>query len=315
MKRNTRQIIVALCSLMIVGACSHDHGHEDGHEDEDEHGHHDEGQSEEIRLSEPVLKKLDLQWATAKHAPLLKEVRVTGKAVQDTDKVDYVFSPHSGTIKRIFVAVGDQVKKGTPLLQINGRQLSAPRDGTILAINTTVGTHVSTVQSLVVLADVDTMRVVFDVYPQDMDIVRIGQQVEVTLIGHAKEVFSGTVRYLSPNLDEHSQTLKVAADVENDDHHLKFGMFVKGKILAPLDEQALIIPEAAVARYNQEFAVFMPGDHDGTFVKRDIKIGRRGGGQVEVLSGLEVGDKVVTTDSFTLKAESLKEQIGEGHSH
>ena len=311
MKRNIRQIIVTLCSLMIVGACSHDHDHKH----DEEHGYHEEGHAEEIRLSESVLKKLDLQWAIVKQGPLHKEVRVTGKAVQDTDKVDYLFTPHSGTVKKIFVAVGDRVKKAAPLLQINGRPLNAPREGTVLAINTTVGSRVGTMQSLVVLADIETMRVVFDVYPQDMDIVRIGQQVEVTLIGHVKEVFSGTVRYLSPNLDEHSQTLKVAADVDNTDHHLKFGMFVKGKILSTLDEQALAIPEAAVVRYDQDFAVFVPGDEDGTFIKKDIKIGRRGGGQVEVLSGLEAGDKVVINGSFTLKSESLKEHIGEGHGH
>jgi RND family efflux transporter MFP subunit len=207
--------------------------------------------------------------------------------------------------------VGDKAKKGQSLVWIGNQTIRAPQEGTVISINTTVGSHVGNLQSLVALAEIDPIRVVFDVYPKDMDKVSLGQKVEVVLIGHADHLFPGTIQYISHSLDEISQTLKVGADVENIDHHLKFGMFVQGKFLREIEGAILTVPEEAVVRFNQEFAVFVPGEEEGSFLKRRVHLGQHGKGRFEILEGLKQGEKVVTQGSFTLKSELMKGTLGE----
>lgn len=305
-------IVVGLTLLACTPA---EHGHEPASEPHGDHEHESKGAATSLYLAPEVLQELDMAWASAENAPLISEIAVTGRVVQDTESVDYVFAPVSGKIGQILVNVGDSVQEGQLLLRVGSRGVTAPRSGNVLAINTTRGARVGTMQSLVVLADIDIMRVVFDVYPGDIDRVRLGQTVEVTLIGHPEERFRGTIRYLSPDLDPRSQTLKAAAEVANTDHHLKFGMFVEGKIQVEEADEVLLIPEEALVRFDHEYAVFVAGDAPNTFVKRPITVGRRGAGRVEVSQGLREGERVVTGGSFELKAESLRSQLGEGHSH
>ena len=91
-------------------------------------------------------------------------------------------------------------------------------------------------------------------------------------------------------------------------------MFVHGKILGKLRGEALVIPEAALVRMDQDFFVFVSGDEEGSFIKRPIQIGARGGGMVEVREGLTASEQVVGKGSFTLKSETMRGGMGE-HDH
>ena len=268
----------------------------------------------EVHLSKEILSKIEIALVPATVKPLYEEIHTTGKVVQDTDQMSYVFSQGAGTVEKIFVSAGETVKKGQALLQIGKQPLTAPRNGTILGINASLGSRVSSMQSLVTLADISTLRVVLDVYPKDIDKIEMGQAVEIQLIGHSDTPFTGKVTYISPSLDNTSQTLKVGAEIGNVDHHLKLGMFVHGKILGKLRGEALVIPEAALVRMDQDFFVFVSGDEEGSFIKRPIQIGARGSNMVEVRDGLTAGEQVVGKGSFTLKSETMRGGMGE-HNH
>ncbi|MCP5468552.1 MAG: efflux RND transporter periplasmic adaptor subunit [Deltaproteobacteria bacterium] len=265
----------------------------------------------EIHLSEEILKNLDLEWGKASIYPVYQEINATGKVIRDTDKMNFIFSQSGGIIKKILVRVGQDVKKGQALLKINGHTLRSPTQGTILSINASIDSKVSVMDPLVTVANIDLIRVIFDVYPKDMDKVSIGQKVEVNLIGHGKKIFPGTIQYLSPNLDDSSQTLKVGADVQNIDHHLKFGMFVEGKIFHALKGEKLRVPEEAVVELDGIPTVFIPGHKEGFFIKKTVKTGKRAQGTIEIVEGLKPGDKVVIKGSFTIKSEFLRGIMGD----
>jgi len=301
-------IICVLTLAIFVGCQSKDHGHEENH-------HNEAGHESEVHLSEEAIKSLNLQLAPVTKEVLYEEIQVTGKVVQDTENMTYVFSPNAGIVETIYVLVGQWVDKGKPLIKINGETIPSPRNGTVLTVNTAKGANVSSMESLFAIAQIDPIRVVLDVYPKDMDHISIGQKVKVYLIGHANEVFWGQIKYISPRIDEQSQTLKVNAMVKNKGQHLKFGMFVQGKILAKAKGETLVVPEEAVLRFGQEYAVFLPADEENAFEKREIRIGERGIGNIEILEGLKEGDQVVTQGNFILKSESLKSTMGEGHAH
>lgn len=261
----------------------------------------------EIRLSPQILSTLEIHTSEVKREPLFREIQVPGNVVQDTNKSTFVFSTRSGVVEKIMIQIGETVQARQPLLQVGKSILRAPRNGTVISINASEGMQVGVLDSLVTLADIDTIRVVFDVYPKEISQISLGQKVEVTSTGYGEEIFPGIIRYLSPNLDEKSQTLKVAAEVENRGHHLKFGMFVQGKILIRSDRKALVVPEEAVLQIGENWFVFIPRT-EAAFLKKPVKIGAHGRGKVEILEGLKEGEKVVTQGSFTLKSESLKQK-------
>ena len=309
-------LIGCFLSVTTAGCSSSPKAEKESRESEGEHGEeeHEEGNPMEVHLSKEILSKIEIALVPATVKPLYEEIHTTGKVVQDTDQMSYVFSQGAGTVEKIHVSAGETVKKGQALLQIGKQTLTAPRNGTILGINASLGSRVSSMQSLVTLADISTLRVVLDVYPKDIDKIEMGQAVEIQLIGHSDTPFTGKVTYISPSLDNTSQTLKVGAEIGNVDHHLKLGMFVHGKILGKLRGEALVIPEAALVRMDQDFFVFVSGDEEGSFIKRPIQIGARGGGMVEVREGLTASEQVVGKGSFTLKSETMRGGMGE-HDH
>ncbi len=263
-----------------------------------------------VRFSPEVLSHLDLRIEEVRLQPLDEEIAATGKVIQDPDDITFVFSHRPGLLRKIAVQVGQAVQKGDTLLTIGGQRITAPRAGTVISLNAKEGASVGTMQSLVALADIDPIRGVLDVYPKDMDRVRIGQRAQIFLIGHEDEVFEGEVVYISPSLSAGSQSLKVGVDVANRGGHLKYGMFVHGKILDRVSEAALLIPEEAITLIGQESVVFIEKG-PGEFEKRPIQVGRRGRKMVEVLSGLVQGEKVVAKGIFSLKSEALKHLMEE----
>jgi multidrug efflux pump subunit AcrA (membrane-fusion protein) len=275
--------------------------------------HHEEVPGETIlRLSPGKQKTLSLQTAPVKRQYLFRPIFVTGKAIQDPQQMEFIFPSGGGTLSQVNKPVGSWVSKGTIIVEINGSGVRAPRDGTVIGINALPGQKVDPMLPIVTLANIDPVRVVFDVFPRDMDRIRMGQKVEVNLIGHEAEIFPGRVVYLSPNLDDASQSMKVGVDVDNKDGHIKYGMFVHGRILEEMAEIGLVIPEAALARFDREMAVFvMKGAEQ--FEKRIVTTGIQTEKDVEIRSGLSEGERVVTHGTFQLKSEFLSHLMEEEH--
>ncbi|MFO1518884.1 MAG: efflux RND transporter periplasmic adaptor subunit [bacterium] len=256
-----------------------------------------------IHLNAEKQKLIGLETLSLQKKKLFRPIFATGKAIQDPQQMEFVFSPSAGTLTKIIAPVGSWVQRGAPLVQVNGGAVRSSKSGTVISINALPGQKIDRMIPVATVANTNPIRVIFDVFPQDMDRVRVGQKVDVNLIGHEEEIFPGRVVYLSPNLDDSSQSMKVGVEVENLGSHIKYGMFVHGKILEPISESALVIPEGALARFDQDYAVFvMKGSEE--FEKRPVKVGIRGKDEVEIAGGLQEGEKIVTQGTFQLKSES-----------
>ncbi len=265
----------------------------------------EQGAENIFHLSKKKQEALGLETVLVQIKKLYQPIFATGKAIQDPQATEFVFTAQGGEVQKIFSPMGSYVEKGSPLLQVNGQMIRSPKSGTVISINALKGQQVTRMIPIATIANVNPIRVIFDVFPQEMDRVRIGQNVEVNLIGHEEEIFSGRVVYLSPNLDETSQSLKVGVDVDNRGGHIKYGMFVHGRILEKITESALVIPESAVVRFDQYFAVFVKINPED-FEKRSVALGVKNKEEVEVKSGLKEREQIVTKGSFQLKSLSLK---------
>ncbi len=189
-------------------------------------------------------------------------------------------------------------------------QILAPADGFVIEKNVVQGQMVDAGMKLYQLADLGIVWVFAQVYEQDLPYVQLGQEATVRLSSLPDREFRGRVTYIYPNVDEKTRTARVRLEFENPGYFLKPGMFVSAQIVSELKPSALLVPDSAVLRSGEKNTVFvaLPG---GKFDPRMVVLGLEAEHDMyEVISGLQEGDRVVTSGQFMLDSESqLREAI------
>jgi RND family efflux transporter MFP subunit len=184
--------------------------------------------------------------------------------------------------------------------------LAAPTAGAVLGVYGEVGDYVDPLMPLVTLGDTRSLRSVLDVFEKDIGKIRKGQDVTIRTSAFPEDTFKGKVVYISPRVDEDTRTIKVRVDIENPNGKLKFGMFVGGHILVDT-HPAIVVPETALETIDGSPSIFVFKD-PLTLAVRRVKVGEKIDGHVEILAGLNAGDKIVSEGSFILKNEAIKEK-------
>lgn len=179
----------------------------------------------------------------------------------------------------------------------------APRSGIIVERNISPGQVVAYGQSdtpltLFVIADLNTMWVLADLYEPDGPRVHLGQGVSVTLPCCPGDRYRGKVVNIADGIDKDSRTLKVRAVVPNPRRTLKAEMFVKVAIDTS-SSRALTLPQSAVQRKEGiTFVLVQRGKNE--YQRRTIKTGAEFDGFVEVLDGVTPADRVVSTGGILI---------------
>jgi len=154
-----------------------------------------------------------------------------------------------------------------------------------------------------------------DVYESDLAQVKKGQAVAVRLTYVPGRTFEGRVDYIYPTLDELTRTGRVRVALENPGLTLKPDMYADVELTVDLGER-LVIPDSAVIYTGPRRLVFVDLG-EGRLRPREVEVGVRAGGFIEVTQGLEPGDFVVTSGNFLIAAESrirsAAEYWGGGH--
>jgi RND family efflux transporter MFP subunit len=132
--------------------------------------------------------------------------------------------------------------------------------------------------------------------------VRVGQTLDFSSETLPGRVFTGKVKFINPAIDAASRSAKVIVEVPNADGALRDGAFAKGRMVVGGRTGVLQVRKEALLNWNLETAkaeVFvLAGDK---VQKRVISTGLGGAATVEVLSGLQAGDQVVTRGAFALR--------------
>ena len=274
----------------------------------------------QIRLAQATQEALGLTVASAELKPLEQTLQVTGQIAQDTDRLIHVNPPESGTLAKLLVKLGDRVEAGTQLALLESNkanstiQMVAPGPGLVIGTHVTPGAPVDTLTSLMTIADLSQVWATFDLYEQDIGLVKVGQKIEAASVAYPGRAFLGVVIFISPQVDPHTRTIKVRAQIENPDYALKLGMFVTGILYVPLAKEALVVPHEAIQRIEEENVVFVQTDTE-IFQSREVRLGTQTRTQAQILEGLQPGERVAAAGSFHLKAELLKGQLEESHAH
>ena len=189
--------------------------------------------------------------------------------------------------------------------------VTAPLAGVVVRRSIAVGQTVDSGPILFEVVDASSMWVEVDVPEQHVGAVKQGQVVNVVVDALPAKTFAAKVDYVAPEIDARTRTAHVRALLQNDDGALRANMFGKARIAVGSDHASVMVPRSAVQRAKSVQVVFIE-KAPGKYETRRVTLGLEDGEQVEITKGIAAGDKVVTTGSFLLKTETLKDGIGAG---
>ncbi len=192
--------------------------------------------------------------------------------------------------------------------------LKSPFSGTIVERHISLGEQLNTTSNAFTMADLSTVWIDLDIYPNQLSQITIGRRVALHLSSDS-DVFSGTISYLSPILDPETRTVTARIIATNESGTLRPGLFITAEIAGETMATGLVIPKTAVQQLEGKACVFVYDGED--FSPQFIETGRSNGPQIEVLTGLEAGQIIVSQGSFELKAKivtsTLDSHAGHGH--
>jgi RND family efflux transporter MFP subunit len=189
-------------------------------------------------------------------------------------------------------------------------RMNAPRDGIVVEKMVVEGQMVEPGMKLYRLADLAAVWIQAQVYEQDLPFIKLGQEAVVSLESLPDPKFRGRVTYIYPTVDEKTRTARVRMEFHNPGYYLKPGMYATVEMASELSPSAVLVPDRAVLRSGEKNTVFM-ALAAGKFEPRSVTLGPQAeNGLYEVLSGLNEGERIVTSGQFMLDSESqLREAI------
>jgi Cu(I)/Ag(I) efflux system membrane fusion protein len=179
--------------------------------------------------------------------------------------------------------------------------LHSPIAGYVTVKPVLQGAYVTPEMELYTVADLGRVWIWADVTEEEIPFVSLGQRARIEVAAAPGER-TGVVSFLQPTLDAATRTLRVRFDLENPDGVLRPGMYATVHLERPLGE-VLALPEEAVIDTGVRKVVFVEVAA-GRFQPREVRLGRRGDADYEVLEGLAAGERVVVSAQFLLDSES-----------
>ena len=189
-------------------------------------------------------------------------------------------------------------------------ELRAPFEGTVVEKHIALGEAVKDDTPVFTVSDLRTVWAEFAVAAQDLAVVRVGQKVIVSSTAFAEQV-EGTVSHVGALLGEQTRTARARVTLNNPQGAWRPGLFVTVRALGAPQAAAVVLPASAVQNVQGRSLVFKAVE--GGFQPVPVTLGRTDGQQVEVLKGLQAGERVATAVTATLASELGKSSAEHSH--
>ncbi len=185
--------------------------------------------------------------------------------------------------------------------------LRAPFTGEVIERNATIGEVIDPNKTLFTVADLSTVWVRADFPEQQAGRLKTGLTIELRVSAYPDTTFQGAITYVGAVIDPATRTVTARADVSNSDGRLRPEMFAEVTLVT--DEQSVLsVPRSAVQQVGSQAVVFVVRG-PRRFESREVTLGQSSSEYIQVVTGLAVGDDVVTQGSYALKSEYLREQL------
>ncbi len=180
--------------------------------------------------------------------------------------------------------------------------LVAPSDGFVMEKTVLAGQKIMPGDSLLVVADLSVVWGEADLYEIDLPYVKTGMPLSISLPYWPEKTFRGNVSFLAPALDRETRTLKIRLEIPNPELLLKLEMYADARLDYSLGE-CRVAPESAILRTGERSYAFVDSGA-GKLTPVEVKVGGLNDGAYEIRSGLNAGDRVVTSATFLVDSES-----------
>lgn len=191
--------------------------------------------------------------------------------------------------------------------------IRAPVSGVAVTRDAVVGQPVAAEQTLGTIADLSDVWFLGRVFEKNLANVHVGAPAEVQLNAYPRERFTGSVEYLSKQIDPTARTVVARVPLTNRGDLLRLGLFGVARIgtgESSAKGPVLAVPRSAVTDIGRKSVVFVQ-QPDGDFDLHEVVLGEGALGKVEIVHGLREGELVVVEGVFTLKSTVLKGTFGE----
>jgi len=261
-----------------------------------------------------LVAAFDIASEIAGPASIREYVKVYGNVVADPERESHVMARFDGAIKAVKVSIGDRVTKGQTLAVVESNEslrnynVAAPIDGMIVQRHANSGEQTGD-QLLFTIVDTSAVWAELAVFPRDLARVQPGQPVTVWKRQGDVER-SGSITLLN-TVAESNQAVMARVLLDNADGKLVPGMFLTGEIEIDVIDVPLAVKRVGLQSFRDFTVVYAQVDDE--FEMRMLELGRQDDEWVEVLGGLDVGTRYVTTNSYVIKADI--EKSGATHDH
>lgn len=283
-----------------------EHGNED--DGEDEHGHAEENSS---RINGDMARQVGIVTATADSQELHQTITVYGSLVAAPEQLSHVRARFEGLVKSVQVTIGDRVKTGDVLAEIESNEslktyaIRSPIPGRIVQRHANSG-EVTRDQVLFSIANFDTVWAELRVYPGRQSAVKEGQSVHILAANGSVE---SMVNHIVPSMESPYQLARVKLD--NSKQTLSPGLMVEARVEVGRFPVSLAVAKDAVQTLGGRQGVFVKHGNEYSFTP--LVLGQRDDHFYEVVDGLRSGDEYVSENSYLIKADIEKSEAEHEH--
>jgi membrane fusion protein (multidrug efflux system) len=177
--------------------------------------------------------------------------------------------------------------------------VTAPFSGRLGVRQVSIGSLVRPGDTVTTLDDLSIMKIDFSISENHFSSVKDGQRIVATSVAYPGQIFVGFISNIDSRIDPRTRSIRVRAKIPNPDLQLRPGMLLQINLEKRV-LNALVVPESAIVPEGDlQFVFVVNGDNKA--IKTNVEIGERKPGLVEIVSGLEAGQKVITQGTLRVR--------------
>jgi len=268
--------------------------------------------SEVVRMSNEIAIQNDISATPVLASEIAVKTTLYGRISADPASLSHIRVRFDGVIKDVKVNIGDPVNKGDILAIVESNDsltsypITSPFDGNVIARHANNG-ELSNGQVLFSLANYKNVWAQLTVFSQVLSSIKVGQSVELS---HAGFNQTSKIAYITPSADGNPLSL-ANVSIDNSTGYWPLGTLVKAQVTTSTKSVNHAVPLSAVQEYEAKQVVFVVEGEE--YRPRAVELGVSDGRYIEVISGLETGERVVASNSYMIKADLEKSEAGHDH--
>ena len=238
----------------------------------------------------------------------LDEARRQLVRLEDLDKRGIVATSEVDSARS--VAEAAEARLNAELARLKDRLIRAPFSGVLGFREVSPGTLLGPSQTITTIDDVSQIKLDFTVPEKFLSLMRPGRRIYASSVGWPGREFEGVVRAVGSRVDPVTRAVVVRAIIPNEDRALKPGMLLTVRVVAK-ERTAIVVLERSIMQVGNSSFVYIVGPDQRAY-RREVQLGTRQLGIVEVLVGLKEGERVVTEGLIKLREGLLVQLAGDG---